>query len=829
MNRRLNALLLGVLLTTCWGSPARGEEPVELVDQIAERAKTLPVQIEARLGIGSRSPRRGFCLVQADLRSTDATRNVVVVIRPHDEETPLLTLGPVALEAGVPRRVRGLSPARLINEAATLLFEVYEDGDLVGIGIADAVPGSPQLLVLDRRDTEPVTLSKLETRAAKKGARELAWITALVARPGDLPESALAYTGVGAVLLGSLSPETWSPAQARALAGWVSRGGHLVISLDPQAGNLRKTPLGAALGQGLAPIPANAAPIPGDRVTLSQAFRELGAPDMAQARPPTLAVLAPTPEDSVLLRDDDGRPLVVTRRVGRGRLTLVAVDLWAPPFRHASVTRTLLARILDSAARFEPRSRWLFPKLAEIRQPTQVGPAFALLLIFAMIAGPGIYFFLRAKKRGILLWIAIPALTLAFTAIVPFYRFALKDAESTLVGVRLIEARVGSEETSETIDVLLFSGSLGAKEIEIEGGDASAFAVTPPHLRHRRRGKGVPGLGQALGSAGSDGKLHFELPVALWGARYLSCERSGRRRAVTGVVTIAHGAKQDQVSVDFTYPGPQPLKEVILAVPVRDSVLYHRISGDLTMGERYQAQSIQKGQSTSTGGDKREGLAPLMLDHLMQSFVPRQALSNRKAYLIGYLESPAPLRAKPKVRTRAFATLLMIEIPLQFQGGLPFGHLRPRRNSSTIAEISSTMVQRRVVERFALPAEARREKLRRLTIRFERPRARTELVLEVRGRNGWRALDLSRAEPDEREKTSVRLDLESPADLVDQRGTVTFRQTFLRLSQAVDAGSATLIDVSLAWGEKPPEEEPEQPDKPGKTKPKAPKPRKSGN
>ena len=805
-------LLLAITLGLC-ASPALAQEPVELSEQIEEQAKSLPVQITPRLGLGTRTPRRGFCVVEADLEAREGTGELVVVVRPHDEETPLMTLGPVTLESGIPRRLRGLTPARLVNEAATLLFEVYEDGQLVGIGLADAVPGGPQLLVLDRREATPVALNKLEA-GGKKSSRDLAWVVASVARPGDLPESALAYSGVGAVLLGSLEAESWSEAQARALSGWVARGGHLLISVDPQAGNLRKTPLGASLGPGLGMIPPNAAPIPGNKVTLGAAFAELGSPELKRARPPVLAALAPAPDDVVLLRDDEGRPLVVTRRVGRGKITVVGVDLWAPPFRQAPATRALLKRLLDSAARFDPRARHLFPKLAEIRQPTQVGPAFALLLIFAMLAGPGLYFFLRSKKRGILLWIAIPGLTLLFTAIVPFYRLALADAESTLVGVRLIEAHTGSEHTSETIDVLLFSGSPGAKQIEIEGGDGTAFAVTPPKLRRRRRAQGTPGLGQALGSSGSDGKLRFDLPVALWGARYFSCERSGRRRPLEGTVSIAHG-KRVQVSIDITYPGPQPLKDVVIAIPVREGVIYHRID-ELTMGQHYQAEGIQQAKASSKS-TKRQGLAPLILDHLLQGFVPKEALTRRKAYLLGYLESPAPLRAEPKIRTRAFATLVKIEIPLSFQGGLPFGHLRAQRNATTVAEISSTTLQRQITERYTLPPEAKREPLRELTIRFERPRARAELVLEVQTKRGWRRVDLNRATQDEVEKDSVRLELRDPASLVSPRGTITFRQTFLRLVQGVDASSGIHLDLSLSWGEAapPPEEKSPQPDSEG--------------
>ena len=792
------AALILALCALSTGAPARAQEPAELEEQIAAQGKELPVAVSAQLGVASgRSPRRGFCLVQVDLTSRQDAQEVRIVVRPHDEDTPLLTLGPVTLEPGVPRRARGLAPARLINQSATLLFEVYREGTLVGIGLANAEPASPQLLIFDRRNAPPVDLSKLQTRGAGASGRELGWTPATLGAAEDLPESALAYSGVGAVLLGDLEVETWSEAQARALTGWVDRGGHLVISLDPQSGALLKSPLGRALGPALEALPQQQAPIAGDQVDLSPLLAELGVPPHANSeRPPTLAPLSPTASDAVLFRDAAERPVVLTRRLGRGRLTLVAADLWAVPFKHSPATRALLERVLDGDSRFEPRARWLFPKLAEIRQPTQVGPAFALLIVFAMIAGPGIYFFLRSKKRGILLWLAIPGLTILFSAVVPFYRLALKDAESTLVGVRLIEGVAGSAHMSETIDVLLFSGSLEAKRVELQGGDATAFAVTPPRLNSR--GRGAPGLGQALGSAGSDGVLRFELPVALWGARYFSCERSARRRPIEGAVTISEGSKDNRISLTLTYPGPLPLKGAVLVIPVRDGLITHPLP-DLTMGQTYSAKALER-SSPRAGDSKKEGLATLIQAHLVAGFVAKEALATRKAFLVGSVEAPPPVRAERNIRTRAFATLLKVELPLRFEGGLPFGHLKPRRRASTIASIGSASVRRQIVDRYPLPEEARQQAVERLTLRISQPPRRAEHSYEVRAGETWIKLDPALAEPEDSLDGIFRLALPDPARFVSPAGDIVIRQTFVRPVRAGDSVGMGSIDLALGWG-----------------------------
>ena len=71
-----------------------------------------------------------------------------------------------------------------------------------------------------------------------------------------------------------------------------------------------------------------------------------------------------------------------------------------------------------------------------------------------------------------------------------------------------------------TSDALLFSGSLDPKRASMQGEDAVAFTVIPRRLR-----RGHPELGAVLGRAAS-GAVSFELPIALWGARYASFERT---------------------------------------------------------------------------------------------------------------------------------------------------------------------------------------------------------------------------------------------------------------------------------------------------------------
>ena len=61
-----------------------------------------------------------------------------------------------------------------------------------------------------------------------------------------------------------------------------------------------------------------------------------------------------------------GRPIVVERRHGAGKVTLVAPDLWSPPFLHAPHSTRMVEALLVERVESEPRSHYLFQELAAV-------------------------------------------------------------------------------------------------------------------------------------------------------------------------------------------------------------------------------------------------------------------------------------------------------------------------------------------------------------------------------------------------------------------------------------------------------------------------------
>src|SRR5690606_6102219 len=129
--------------------------------------------------------------------------------------------------------------------------------------------------------------------------------------------------------------------------------------------------LGKFLGPALRPLPdappLRDVPVDGLFASLRATF---GLDDDETPVPPApaFASLLPRPEDLVLLRAGD-HPFAVRRQHGLGQVTLVAADLWAPPFLHSPVTARLLEALLAGGPTYWPRSRMLFGELADVRQP----------------------------------------------------------------------------------------------------------------------------------------------------------------------------------------------------------------------------------------------------------------------------------------------------------------------------------------------------------------------------------------------------------------------------------------------------------------------------
>src|SRR5262249_28494377 len=131
--------------------------------------------------------------------------------------------------------------------------------------------------------------------------------------------------------------------------------------------------------------------------------------------------------------------------------------------------------------------------------------------------GPGLYFLLRARGKGILAWVIVPALAVVAAALAPLYRVVLDRSESAVVSASIVEADLGGGVSLESTDALVLSGGREQHDVRIRGDDVAAHSVLPPGLR-RPSVRAGPAIGWQRGR----NALEFPLDVPLWGSRYVA-------------------------------------------------------------------------------------------------------------------------------------------------------------------------------------------------------------------------------------------------------------------------------------------------------------------
>ncbi|WP_428389751.1 hypothetical protein [Mucisphaera sp.] len=143
----------------------------------------------------------------------------------------------------------------------------------------------------------------------------------------DLPDRAHGLDVIDAICWapggGDPASPGWTLAQQNALREWIRRGGHLVIVL-PSAG---QTWTATGLRDLLPVVPS------GIQRVQAVPPRWLGRQISPEPTPVILQTLQPTEDASVLGTLPDGRPLLVARNVGLGRITMLGAEITDPSFR----------------------------------------------------------------------------------------------------------------------------------------------------------------------------------------------------------------------------------------------------------------------------------------------------------------------------------------------------------------------------------------------------------------------------------------------------------------------------------------------------------------
>ncbi len=278
-----------------------------------------------------------------------------------------------------------------------------------------------------------------------------------------------------------------SPDTHRAIRQWVLRGGHLIIVL-PQAGDTWfDSPLAGILPKVRVDVDHDAPP---------PAW--LGRPTNPDPATIDLKRLHPADERvSVLLRDRDHEPVVVARRVGFGRVTLIGVDLTAPlvmltglpngpslwksilgwqspAYTKSEIEAKLKAQqIINPSLRYNQRlDRFMVDKIAMYGTASPaVLTALILFTLYWLAAGP--IGFGVLKKRGLARhsWVAFLGVVVVFSVIAWSAAAALRPTNTAAEHFTVLDIDSGSGLVRARSWLSLFSPQRGHLPVAVGSED----------------------------------------------------------------------------------------------------------------------------------------------------------------------------------------------------------------------------------------------------------------------------------------------------------------------------------------------------------------------
>lgn len=253
----------------------------------------------------------------------------------------------------------------------------------------------------------PSAFYPLRSMAPLTGSAYLAELTV-----EQLPPITTAWRTLDVLVVSNVDTGQLSAAQVQALTGWVLQGGRLVVATGP---DWQKTISGLS-----ALLPATVSGT--DTLTNADAITAAYAGSAVEGDLP-IAVLQPAADSEVMLVDGN-QPLIVSKNMGYGRVTMLAFDpALAPLNGYAEIDRLyqpLLSMVNDRPSWSTAPRNWYNAEQAVITIPGIGLPAWwmicAFMVVYIIVVGPLNWMVLRVIKRRGLAWVTIPVLVMLFTA-----------------------------------------------------------------------------------------------------------------------------------------------------------------------------------------------------------------------------------------------------------------------------------------------------------------------------------------------------------------------------------------------------------------------------
>lgn len=425
-------------------------------------------------------------------------------------------------------------------------------------------------LVIGLMANTPSNYSKLsQVGTAQSGMAHLVQL-----QPASLPDKAQGWETLDAILISDVDTGVLTTAQLNALELWIAKGGTLITVGGPK---WQATIQGV---DAFLPIQVTSTAHVTAPVNLLS-FQSLGEV-INPFTEETEAVLATGTllEDSQVLATQGDVPLVIEKKIGRGKSIFFAADPGLAPYKNWDGTLLIYNGLLN----FKPTTTaWLnghwetssaneaVTAIAELAIPSIVLIC-ALMAFYIVLVGPVNYLFLRIIKKREWAWISIPLIVLVVSVLSYIYGYFYRGQTPTLNRLTVIQAWDGVSMAEKDTLVGIYSPQRDTYTLESEDG----FLLYPYNFEDTN----LQGKTAWLSMQSGQNTNVPEIPIEIGGMKVIGTSGSTTPLDIEHDLTISFENGNARLNGTVTNNTNVTISDLNLVTPAR-----WKIIGDLAPGE----------------------------------------------------------------------------------------------------------------------------------------------------------------------------------------------------------------------------------------------------
>lgn len=273
-------------------------------------------------------------------------------------------------------------------------------------------------------------------------------------KPEMLPDNPLALGGMNSLYLNSQNAPDLKERQVEAIMSWLHAGGHLIVGIDSiidvtgvpwlkslvpgNPGQVRTIEVGTSFDDWLRSGPRSSAQAGADE--FAEVYRNLRVEEsFHQSSLRVIGLDAPTGQIELAA---NGVPLIVSKRQGRGKITVLLFNPEQEPVRSWKVRSHFWARVADIPGLLiqdkPPQNPGytgidgVIGAMVDSRQIRKlpVSALLGLLVVYLLVIGPFDQWWLKRINRQMLTWITFPCYVALFSILIYVIGYKLRAGES---------------------------------------------------------------------------------------------------------------------------------------------------------------------------------------------------------------------------------------------------------------------------------------------------------------------------------------------------------------------------------------------------------------